>query len=458
VERKKYAQLLSKREFAATTIQSSVRAASVRRDFYKTVKAATLIQSLAIGAAKRREIEQKHHAATTIQAHARGMAGREEIIRYCTHIEHSAAATKIQSSYLGSKQRQDFTKQACANDGIQSLTRGCLDRESLAHQADAATTIQALARAYLGTKVESSDSNKEGRAARIAKAEAEATRLESLSPVDDGDVDRSIPALSSTSVDSNSGSEGLVGSDASCSDAPSVDIDSEIAQAFDIGQKALKSAPEKEEVALTQPAGVINNNQDTVEAKEEIDEANILKAKHFLTHPSTVSLPMEEKSKYLLSKGLNESEIKASVEAVAQELVLEQGLLYDDMGTKATLETSLNVKNDELKQKDAAEDTESNASISTADKSSLDLPRGDASKDTLDSETKANKSGLNASVLSQTLNKSIGKMKQVDVKLPSCCCLPSHLPNRVVIGLVLFVILLAVGLYLVYTFAVGSLF
>ena len=166
---------------------------------------------------------------------------------------------------------------------------------------------------------------------------------------------------------------------------------------------------------------------------------------------------MEEKRRYLLSKGLNESEIKASVDAVAQELILEQGLLYDDRGTKVTLETSLNVKNDELKKQKDPSDTDSNASTNTADKSSLDLPRGDSADDTFDSETKANKSGLNTSVLSQTLNKSVERMKQVDVKLPSCCCLPSHLPNRVVIGLLLFVILLAVGLYLIYTFAVGSL-
>lgn len=453
VERTKYAQLLSKRDGAATTIQSSVRAASVRRDFCKAIEAAVLIQSLARGTAKRREIEQQHQAATIIQARVRGMAGREEIIRYCTHIEQMAAATKIQSSYRGSKQRQSFARQAGAVVGIQALIRGCLDRKSLAHQAEAATTIQAFARASRSTKVESNNSTKEDRAARIAKAEVEAKRLESTSPVDDSDADRATPVLSSTSVDSNSGSDGgagLVGSDASCSDASSVDVESEIAQAFDIGQQALRSAPEEDEF-------VTNNDQDTKGAKEEIDEANILKAKHFLTHPGTVSLPMEEKSKYLLSKGLNESEIKASVEAVAQELILEQGLLYDDMGTKVTLETSLNVKNDELKKQKDPAGTESNASTSTADKSSLELPRGDSVEDTFDAETKANKSGLNTSVLSQTFNKSIERMKQVEVKLPSCCCLPSHLPNRVVIGLLVFVILLAIGLYLIYTFAVGSL-
>lgn len=235
LERRKYAQLRTKREGAAATIQSSVRAASVRRDFCKNVQAAVLIQSLARGAVKRREIEQQHQAATTIQAHVRGMAGREDIIRYCTHIEQSAAATKIQNSYRGSKQRQKFAKQAGAIVGIQALARGCLDRKSLAN------------------RTENNISTKEDRAARIAKAEAEAKRLKSTSPVDDGDVDRAMPVLSSTSVDSNSGSddeEGLVGSDASCSDAPSVDIESEIAQAFDIGQEALRSAPRRTKSSL----------------------------------------------------------------------------------------------------------------------------------------------------------------------------------------------------------------
>jgi len=285
--------------------------------------------------------------------------------------------------------------------------------------------------------------SKEDRAERIAQAEAEVKRLESASSVADGDDDRAIPNLSSTSNDSTSDEEeGLVDSDASGSDASSINV----------GQEALRNAPEKDDEEASALPASLSKQSDT--KTEEIDEANIAKAKFFLTHPNTVSLPMEEKRKYLLAKGLNESEIKASVAAVAEGLILEQGLLYDDMGTETKLDASPNVNNDELKPKDAA-DTESNAS--TADKSSLDVPRGDAADDAFDAKTKANKSALNTSILSQKLTKSLDKMKQVDVKLPSCGCLPSHLPNRVVIGLVLFAIFLAAGLYLIYTFAVGGL-
>mmetsp|Transcript_13811 Transcript_13811/g.39700 ORF Transcript_13811/g.39700 Transcript_13811/m.39700 type:complete len:310 (+) Transcript_13811:2-931(+) len=304
------------------------------------------------------------------------------------------------------------------------------------------------------TQLENTVPIKEDRAERIANAEAEVKRLESTSPVAN-ESSQAIPGLSSTSNDSTCGSdaeEGLVGSDVSGSDASSIDIESEIAQAFDLGQEALKSAPEKEDYCAPVSAFAAKE-EGGGEPEEELDDANISKAKHFLTHPSTVDLPIEEKTTYLLSKGLSEAEVKASVEAVAEELILEQGTLYDDTGTKVTLETSPNVKSDELKQKDT-NDTESNASTN---KSSLDVPSGDAAGDSFDAKTKTNKSALNTSVLSEKLNKSLDRMKQMDVKLPSCGCLPSHLPNRVVVGLVIFMIFLGVALYLIYKFAVGSL-
>jgi len=250
------------------------------------------------------------------------------------------------------------------------------------------------------------------------------------------------PGLSSTSNDSTTGS-----------DATSIDIESEIAQAFDLGQEALRSAPEKEDTCAPVLSSA-TKEEDGGEAKANIDDANVSRAKSFLTHPNTAALPMEEKTKYLLSKGLSEAEIKASVEAVARDLILEEGTLYDDMGTQVTMERSLNIQSHDLKQKDTA-DTDSNAS--TADKSSLDVPSGDAGIDPFESETKANKSALNTSVFSQKLNKSFRRMKEMDVKLPSCGCLPAHMPNRVVVGLVLFMIFLAVGLYLICKFAVGSL-
>ena len=415
---------------AATVIQTAQRASAGRRRYVqlrKTVQATILVQSLARGAAERQDVERQHRAATTIQAHARGMAGREEVIRYCTHIEQTAAATKIQNSYRAhiAVTEKSLAQQAGATVAIQALARGCQERKSLAQQAGA--TVASI---------------KDDRAERIAKVEAEVERLESTSPVAKRNS-QTTPGLSSISNDSTTGS-----------DATSIDIESEIAQAFDLGQEALRSAPEKEDSCAPVLASA-TKEEEGGEAKEEIDDAKISRAKSFLTHPNTAALPMEDKTKYLLSKGLSEAEIKASLEAVARDLVLEEGTLYDDMGTEVTMERSLNIQSHDLKQKDTA-DTDSNAST-TDDKSSLDVPSGDTGEDIFESETKANKAALNASVVSQKLNKSFHRMKEMDVKLPSCGCVPSHMPNRVVVGLVLFMIFLAVGLYLIYKFAVGGL-
>ena len=343
-------------------------------------------------------------------------------------------------------QRMDLATQAEATVAIQALARGGHERKSLSHQAEAPVAIQALARGCqerksLVQQAEAVASIKDDRAKRIAKVEAEVERLESTSPVAKRSS-QTTPGLSSISNDSTTGS-----------DATSIDIESEIAQAFDLGQEALRSAPEKEDSCAPALASATKEAEGG-ETKEEIDDASISRAKSFLTHPNTAALPMEDKTKYLLSKGLSEAEIKASVEAVARDLVLEEGTLYDDMGTEVTMERSLNIQSHDLKQKDTA-DTDSNAS--TADKSSLDVPSGDAGEDLFESETKANKSALNASAFSQKLNKSFHRMKEMDVKRPSCGCLPSHMPNRVVVGLVLFMIVLAVGLYLIYKFAVGGL-
>jgi len=432
---------------------------------------------------------QQGDAAVAIQSVIRGSQQQKQ------RSQQVGAAASIQAFLRGSQQRKELSQQAEAAASIQALARGSQQRNKLAQQADATASIQGVMREPIERKADAEDDPSKyaeaAVAAAVAGAAVAATAATAAAPAvveaavpqespaeynvnTSGEASLSlalgssdedfvtVPESTPTSSDSSDIEEGHVDNVDSISDASSIDLESEIAQAFDLGQEALRSAPDNEEYVAPLPPPAH-------EAEVVIDEANVNKARHFLSHPSTAALPLEDKKEYLRSKGLADVEIEASLDAVAaldaaaDELMMEEGMIKTS--ASSTTETASGARiapnpggaDSDIEQGTAKKDAvDTSSSASTAEqKSALGIPSGGDIDDSFNSRA-SKSSARNTSRISERLNQSLARIREMEVPLPSCKCLPSHVPNRVVYGLVLLMILLGVALYLIYVFAVGN--